>query len=114
MGFVRTFAFTKFSLRAGVRLVVVSALFLVARLFAEEPSILIGTNRYSAFRTDLPRGAWVYVDAEPAGATPVRATQRSLGYREVDYKSAVYPTLAFRTVTPTTNGATATYDYSAQ
>src|SRR5207249_11631730 len=81
---------------------------------AQEPIIVIGTNTYSAYRTDLAPGAWVYVDADSAGVTPVRAMQRSLGYREVDYKSAVYPTLYFNGATPTTNGATVTYDYTAQ
>src|SRR5262245_52244225 len=94
--------------------VVVCALFLAAHTFARDPFILVGTNKYSAFRTGLPRGAWIYVDADPAGATPLHATQRSLGYREVDYKSALYATLAFQAVTPTTNGVTVTYDYSAQ
>ena len=83
-------------------------------VFAEDPFVVVGTNKYSAFRPDLPRGGLVYVDADPAGATPVRATQRALGYREVDYKSAVYATLAFQAVAPTTRGMTVAYDYSAQ
>src|SRR5260221_13383862 len=78
---------------------------------ALEPLILVGTNSYSAYRTDLTPGSWVYVDADPAAATPVRATQRSLGYREVEYKSAVPRTLYFSPVSPTTNGDIVTYDY---
>ena len=76
--------------------------------------IVVGTNTYSAFSTALTNGQWVYVDADPAAGSPVRATQRALGYREVDYKSAVPATLYFNAVTPATNGGTVTYDYSAQ
>ncbi len=77
-------------------------------------TVVVTTNTYNAFRTDLPSGASVFVDADPAAGSPVRATQRCLGYREVQYKSAVFPTLAFSPVTPTTNGSVVTYDYSAQ
>src|SRR6266567_4301655 len=91
-------------------LVAANALWLSTRAGAQEPVLIVSTNTYSAYRADLAPGAWVYVDADSAGATPVRAMQRSLGYREVDYKSAVYPTLYFSAVTPTTNGATVTYD----
>src|SRR5216117_1954695 len=77
-------------------------------------TIVVTTNTYNAFRTDLPSGAWVYVDADPAAGSPVRATQRCLGYREVEYKSKVFPTLAFNAVTPTTNSSVVAYDYSAQ
>src|SRR5437762_3229375 len=80
------------------------------RAEAQEPVIVVGTNTYSAYRADLAPGAWVYVDADSAGATPVRAMQRALGYREVEYKSAVYPTLYFNAITPATNGAIVTYD----
>jgi len=96
------------------RLLSLCALLVAAHSLAQDPIILVGTTNYSAFRADLAPGSWVYVDADSAGATPVRAMQRSLGYREVDYKSAVYPTLYFSAVTPTTNGATVTYDYTAQ
>ena len=83
---------------------------------AEAPALalLVGTNSYAAFRPDLPGGSWVYVDAEPAAGSPVRATQRSLGYREVDYKSQVPATLFFSPVPPTTNSGVVTYDYTAQ
>src|SRR5439155_11730659 len=90
------------------------AVLLVLPLLAREPLILVGTNHYHPFRTDLAPGMWVYVDADPAGATPVRTMQRSLGYREVDYKSAVFLTLSFGAATATTNGVLVTYDYSAQ
>lgn len=76
--------------------------------------IKVGANVYSRFSTDLTPGAWVYMDADPLAKSPLRATQRSLGYREVTYKAAVYPTLTFNPVTPATNGSVVTYDYSAQ
>ena len=90
------------------------ALFVSAQALAQAPFIQVSNNTYAAYSTDLTNGAWVYVDADSAGATPVRAMQRSLGYREVDYKSAVYPTLYFNQVAPVTNGATVTYDYTLQ
>jgi hypothetical protein len=76
--------------------------------------LVVSNNVYAAFRTDLTNGAWVYVDADIQAASVVRATQRALGYREVDYKSQVPGTLYFSQVTPTTNAGTITYDYSAQ
>ncbi len=48
-------------------------------------TVVVTTNTYNAFRTDLPSGASVFVDADPAAGSPVRATQRCLGYREVQY-----------------------------
>lgn len=74
----------------------------------------VATNYYAPFSTRLTPGAWVYVDADPAANSPVRATQRALGYREVDYKAALYPTLDFRPATPATNGPVITYDDSGQ
>jgi len=79
-----------------------------------EVKIKVGSNIYTRFSTGLTNGAWAYLDADPAAKSPLRATQRSLGYREVEYKAAVYPTLSFSTVTPATNGSAVTYDYSAQ
>jgi len=76
--------------------------------------ISVTNSIYSAFSTDLTPGTYVYVDSDPAANTPVRATQRCLGYREVDYKSQVPGTLAFSPVNPVTNGTVITYDYSAQ
>jgi len=95
-------------------LIAANALWLSTPTHAEEPVIVVGTNTYSAYRTDLAPAAWVYVDADSAGATPVRAMQRALGYREVDYKSVLPGTLYFNQVTPTTNGTTVTYYYTAQ
>lgn len=96
------------------RLTAVGLLLLALQCLAQEPEIVVGTNRYSTYRTDLSPGSGVYLDADPDGSTPVRAMQRCLGYREVDYKSIVYPTLRFEPVTPSTNGTVVTYDYTAQ
>ena len=76
--------------------------------------IVVTNSTYFAYNTDLTPGTRVYVDSDPAAGSPVRATQRSLGYREVDYKSAVPATLTFSPVTPATNGTVVSYDYSAQ
>lgn len=101
--------------RPGARLLLAGlALLLAWSASAQAPFIQVSNNTYAAYSTDLTNNAWVYVDADSAGATPVRAMQRALGYREVDYKSAVYPTLYFNQVTPATNGATMTYDYTLQ
>ena len=81
---------------------------------AQDVFLKVGSNVYSAFSTSLTNGSWVYIDADPAADSPIRATQRSLGYREVDYKAAVYPTLSFAPVVPVTNNAQIVYDYSAQ
>src|SRR5205823_12201350 len=76
---------------------------------------IVVTNRiYAAFNTSLTAGTYVYVDADPAAGSPVRATQRSLGYREVDYKSQVPGALFFSPVTPVLSGNHITYDYSTQ
>jgi len=78
------------------------------------PVLQVGTNLYSPFSTGLAPGTFVYVDADPATATPLRASQRCLGYREVDYKSLVPATLYFSAATPATNGTIVSYDYTAQ
>ena len=77
--------------------------------------VIAVTNRiYSAYRTDLTAGTYTYLDCDPAAGSPVRASQRSLGYREVDYKGQVPPTLYFSQPAPTTNAYVVAYDYSAQ
>ena len=77
--------------------------------------VITVTNRvYSSYRPDLTGGTYVYVDADVMAGSVVRATQRALGYREVDYKSQVPATLFFSQAAPTTNGNTITFDYSAQ
>lgn len=79
------------------------------------PTVVITvTNRvYNAFRPDLASG-FMYVDGDVMAGSPVRATQRALGYREVDYKSRVPGTLFFSQAAPTTNMGVIAYDYSAQ
>lgn len=77
-------------------------------------SLVVGTNTYAEFAPNLAPGAKVYLDADPLAGSPIRATQRSLGYREVDYKQLFFHTLYFNAVTPVTNQGIVTYDYSAQ
>jgi 5'-nucleotidase/UDP-sugar diphosphatase len=84
------------------------------RLAAEEFQIVVGKNTYVEFRTDLTNGTPVFIDADPGAGSLVRATQRSLGYREMDYKSLLPGTLYFAAVTPKTNAGVVLYDYSSQ
>jgi autotransporter-associated beta strand protein len=61
---------------------------------------------------DASSGAHVFLNASSDPAqTAVRATQRSLGYREVTYKTALFNTLAFTTATTSVAGSTTTYDF---
>jgi len=78
-----------------------------------DPVIVVTNRAYVGFRTDLAGGTYTYVDIDPTAGSPVRATQRCLGYREVDYKSIVPATLTFSNVPPSTNAGVITYDYSA-
>ena len=57
-------------------------------------TIVVTTNTYHAFRTDLPGGAWVFVDADPAAGSPVRALVPSqnrviLGHIVANYFAAM-------------------------
>ena len=78
------------------------------------------TTLYKPFATDLPASTpaattWVWLNADNSAAnTPLRATQRSLGYREVDYKAIFSAQLALTQVTPTNEGGVTIFDYSAQ
>ena len=74
---------------------------------AQAVQIVVGTNTYVEFSTDLTQGAAVFIDADPASGSPVRATQRSLGYREMGYKGILPGTLYFSPVVPKTNLNTA-------
>ncbi|MDB6041400.1 MAG: 5-nucleotidase family protein, partial [Verrucomicrobiales bacterium] len=76
--------------------------------------IVVGTNNYVEFSTDLTKGTAVFIDADPASGSPVRATQRSLGYREMGYKGFLPGTLYFAPVVPKTNSAAIVYDYTSQ
>ncbi len=78
------------------------------------------TTIYKPYATDLPASTasattWVWLNADNNAAnTPLRATQRSLGYREVDYKSLFSAQLALTQVAPTTVGNVTIFDYSGQ
>ena len=85
-----------------------------ALAFSTTTNLVVNSNTYVPFALTLQKGDRVYVDANPAANSPVRATQRALGYREAQYKAAAYGTLAFRPVAPVTNGPVITYDYNAQ
>ena len=103
------------ALRCGTFIVfVMMALRAIDEARAQTVVITVTNRVYLPYSVALPADAWVYVDADPASGSPVRATQRSLGYREVDYKAQVPATLGFAPVTPTTNDNVITYDYSAQ
>lgn len=80
-----------------------------------ETHILVGTDTYVPFSTGLAAGSAVYLNADnnPIN-TDIRATQRSLGYREVDYKAQFSALLNFSQVTPTESGGNTLYDYSSQ
>ena len=78
------------------------------------------TTIYKPFSTDLPASTaatttwtWLNVDNLLAN-TDLRAMQRSLGFREVDYKEIFSQQLALTQVTPTSAGGITTFDYSAQ
>ena len=64
------------------------------------------------------KGTKIYLNADNDPAvTEVRATQRSLGYREVDYKAAFSSILTWSALAPaniTTAAGITTYDYSGQ
>ena len=77
-------------------------------------TVKVDANVYQPFGVGLTNNAWVFLDADPANGSPLRATQRSLGYREVDYKAKMFGGLAFTPVAPVTNAAGVQYDYTAQ
>ena len=79
------------------------------------PNIRIGSSTYVPYSTGLAAGTkvWLNADNNPAN-TPIRATQRFLGYREVDYKALFSAQLALNAVAPVTSDGVTTYDYSAQ
>ena len=83
-------------------------------LGAEEPQILVGATQFLPFRQDLPPGTAIYIDADPAAGSILRATQRCLGYREVEYKALLFSTLFYAPVLPSTNAGVVTFDYTAQ
>ena len=76
--------------------------------------IVVGTNTYVPFSPLAKAGTKVFIDASPDGKTPVHAMQRSLGYREVDYKALVFASLSFTPVRYTKVGDDQVFDYSGQ
>ena len=81
---------------------------------AYTPVVQVGANVYQPFSTNLTPGTWVYLEADYGNGSLIHATQRSLGYREVNYKGILFAGLGFSQVVPATNGLTVTYDYTAQ
>ena len=77
-------------------------------------NVLVGGVTYLPYSTNLAVGTWVWLDADPTNGSLMRATQRLLGEREVAEKGLMFAGLGFSQVTPTTNGSTVTYNYSAQ
>jgi hypothetical protein len=86
---------------------------------AAEIDIQIGAGAtatiYKPFDVTLPASTpvatiwvWVNADTDPA-KTDIRATQRNLGYREVEYKGLFSQQLALTQVTPTSSGDVTTY-----
>jgi autotransporter-associated beta strand protein len=70
---------------------------------------------YVAFGAGLAPNTYVWLNADNLPTlTDLRATQRSLGFREVDYKAVVSAALSLSPVTPTTIGGISTYDYTTQ
>jgi len=77
-------------------------------------NIVVNGRIYLPYATNLAVNTWVWIDADPTNGSPMRATQRLLGEREVTEKGIFFSSLNFTQVTPTTTGNTVTYDYSAQ
>ena len=77
-------------------------------------NIVVNGRSYLPYSPNLGVGTWVWIDADPTNGSPMRATQRLLGEREVLEKGLLFAGLGFSPVTPTTNGNAVTYDYSAQ
>lgn len=77
--------------------------------------IQIGADTYVQYSSGLAAKTkvWLNFDSNPDN-TPIRATQRFLGYHEVDYKGLVSEKLILDAVMPATSGGITTYDYSAQ
>ena len=70
---------------------------------------------YAPFRAGRAPNTYVWLNADNlASQTELRATQRSLGFREVDYKAFVSAALTMSPVIPMVSGDITTYDYSAQ
>jgi autotransporter-associated beta strand protein len=87
---------------------------------AEEIQLIAQTGKtptvtYVPFKATLAVNTpvWLNVD-DLIDHTELRATQRSLGFREVDYKGVVSAALTLNAVKPNTTGDITRYDYSEQ
>ena len=98
-----------------------AAALLAAANARAETQIVVGSTTYSDFSSAIANGTppapgtavWLNAD-NVAANTSIRATQRSLGFHEVDYKAAFSAKLNFTPVIATPIGANNVYDYSAQ
>ena len=87
---------------------------------AEEIRLIVRTGTgapvtYASFAAGRAPNTYVWLNADNLAAhTELRATQRSLGFREVDYKAFVSAALTMSPVIPNVSGDITTYDYSAQ
>ena len=94
------------------------ALLAPSTAFSQVTKIKVGSNTYVPYDPTNAVGTAVYLNADNNAAnTPVRAAQRSLGFRDVDYKAALTSRLAWSPLTAdkiTTDASGTTYDYSAQ
>jgi autotransporter-associated beta strand protein len=87
---------------------------------AEEIHVIAQTGKtpavtYVPFKATLAVNTPVWLNVDDLAAnTDLRATQRSLGFREVDYKGVVSAALTLNEVKPSTSGAITRYDYSEQ
>src|SRR5436190_3164978 len=85
---------------------------------ADEIDIKVNANTYVPFSSGLTAGTTIYLNADNNPAVDqVRAMQRNLGYREVDYKAAVSTQLSWNPLAAqniTSAGGITTYDYSGQ
>ncbi len=64
--------------------------------------LYVNGSYYQQFSAGLAVGTKVWIDVGTSNSV-VRATQRSLGYREVDYKKQFFNSLTFSGVTPDTD-----------
>jgi hypothetical protein len=87
---------------------------------AEEIQLIAQTGKtptvtYVPFKATLAVNTPVWLNADDlVDQTELRATQRSLGFREVDYKGVVSEALTLNAVKPITTGDITRYDYSEQ
>jgi autotransporter-associated beta strand protein len=87
---------------------------------AEEIHVIAQTGKtpavtYVPFKATLAVNTPVWLNVDDLAAhTDLRATQRSLGFREVDYKGVVSAALTLNEVKPSSSGGVTRYDYAEQ